>query len=145
VPTLSDNPAFLPYALASSILSLQILVLALLTGLARLRGGIWVNPEDAEAFKGEKVAADHPDVVRANRSHMNTLENAVPFFVVGWLYVLTGATRTGATTYFATFVAARILHSIAYALGIQPWRSIAFFIGVFAIVGMAVHVIRAAI
>jgi microsomal prostaglandin-E synthase 1 len=140
---LATNPAFAAYALASSILSLQLIVLALLTGLARGRTKTYVQREDAATFKGEKAAVEHPDVARAQRSHLNTLENAVPFFVVGLLYVLTGATRTGATAYFGVFVAARILHSVVYALGLQPWRTIAYLIGILSIVGMAVHVIRA--
>jgi uncharacterized MAPEG superfamily protein len=145
VPNLTENPAFAAYALACSVLALQLIVLAFLTGRARGKVKTYVNAEDAVTFKGETAEAEHPAVIRAQRSHLNTLENVVPFFVVGYLYVLTGATRTGATAYFAVFVAARLLHSVVFALGLQPWRTITYLIGILSILGMVVHVIRAVV
>jgi uncharacterized MAPEG superfamily protein len=143
VPNLTDNPAFAAYALACSVLAVHLIALALLTGRARGRVKAYVNPEDAVTFKGETAKAEHANVLRAQRSHLNTLENVVPFFVVGYLYVLTGATRTGSTAYFAVFVAARLLHSVVFALGLQPWRTITYLIGILSILGMVVHVVRA--
>ena len=139
--TLLENPAFKLYALCSAIIALQLVALALWTGTVRVLRKQWVNPEDARLNKGENTEVDHPDVQRTKRAHQNLLENAVPFFVVGLLYVLSGAHRSGAQAYFFTFVGARLAHTVFYLWGKQPFRTICFGIGVLAIIGMGVQVI----
>jgi glutathione S-transferase len=134
------SPAFRLYAIASTVLALHLLVLAFWTGTVRTLRKQYVNPEDVKLNKGESAEADHPDVARAKRAHMNALENAVPFFVIGALYAL-GASRMGALIYFGVFVAARLLHSVFYLRGIQPWRSMMFGIGLLDLLGMGVHVL----
>jgi len=140
-----DSPAFHAYALTSAILAAQLVLLAFWTGAVRGKHKQYVNPEDAAMTKGQVAERDHPDTVRAQRAHMNALENAVPFFVVGALYVATGATKTGAQGYFYTFLAARLLHTVFYFAGKQPFRTIAFAVGALGILGMAFHVIRASL
>ena len=139
--TLLENPAFKLYALCSAIIALQLVALALWTGTVRVLRKQWVNPEDARLNKGENTEVDHPDVQRTKRAHQNLLENAVPFFVVGLLYVLSGAHRSGAQAYFFTFTGARLAHTVFYLWGKQPFRTICFGIGVLAIIGMGVQVI----
>jgi glutathione S-transferase len=102
-----------------------------------------VNPEDKVVNKGELAEQEHDDVLRIKRAHINALENAVPFFVIGALYVATGATKTGAQLYCYTFLAARLLHSVFYLAGKQPFRTLSFGVGALANLGMAYHVIRA--
>ncbi len=140
--SLLDNPAFPPYAIAASIVAVHMLLLALWTGTVRVRSKAYVNPEDAKLSNAENVEVDHPDVQRVKRAHQNLIENAVPFFAVGLLYVLTNGSRTGALAYFGTFVAARVLHSLFYLWGRQPFRTLMFAVGVLATLGMAVHVLR---
>src|SRR5438105_712859 len=118
------DPVFKYYALAAAIIALQLLALAGVTGATRGRRKTFVNPEDATLQKGTQSDLDHPDVRRAQRAHQNALESAVPFFIVGALYVATGATKNGAMIYFGTFVAARLLHSLFYLMGKQPFRTI---------------------
>ena len=145
---MGSNPdaaaAFNYFALASAIVAIHLFVLAGITGYVRAKRKQFVNPEDAALNKAEKVDDDHPDVLRVKRAHMNLMESAIPFFGVAGLYVMTGATKTGAMAYFGTFVVARVLHTIFYLLGKQPFRTITFVIGAFAVIGMAVHIIRAA-
>lgn len=141
--TLLENDAFLLYAVCSAIVALQLLALALWTGTVRVMRKKWVNPEDARFNKGENVEVDHPDVARVKRAHTNLLENAVPFFVVGLLYVLTGADEAGAQAYFFTFTGARLLHTVFYLGGLQPFRTLSFGVGVLATIGMGVQVIGA--
>jgi glutathione S-transferase len=136
------DPIMKMYALAATVIALQLMVLAGIVGTIRGRKKTFVNPEDAKQLKGEKADLDHPDVRRAQRAHMNAMESAVPFFVIGALYVATGATKDGAMIYFGVFVAVRILHSIFYLLGKQPFRTISFAIGALALTGMAIHVLR---
>ena len=140
------DPAFRAYALASSIVAPHLLALANWTGTMRVKRKQFVNPEDAKLSKVDAAAeADHPDVARVKRAHMNAVENALPFFVVGALYAATHPSQTGALAYFWTFTAARVLHSVFYLWGRQPFRSMAFAVGALATLGMAIHVIRAVV
>lgn len=141
----SDNPALKLYALVAAISSLHLILLALWTGTVRVRAKQWVNPEDAALNKGEQKDQDHPDVQRVKRAHQNALENAIPFFALGLLYALSGASKTGAQAYFFTFLGARLLHTVFYLWGRQPFRTLMFAVGVFAMIGMAVQIIRVAV
>jgi glutathione S-transferase len=141
----ADNPALKLYALVAALIGVQMLLLALWTGTVRTRHKQWVNPEDAKLNKGDQKDQDHPDVQRVKRAHQNAIENAVPFFAIGLLYALSGASKTGAQAYFFTFLGARVLHSIFYLWGRQPFRTLMFAVGVLATLGMAYQVIRAAI
>jgi glutathione S-transferase len=139
------DPSLRWYALAASAVAVHLFTLAGITGYVRATRKTFINPEDAALNKGKQADDDHPDVQRVKRAHINLMESAIPFFAIGWLYVVTGASDTGAKAYFGTFVGARILHSIFYMLGKQPLRTITFAIGVFAVVGMLVHVVQASI
>jgi uncharacterized MAPEG superfamily protein len=138
----AENPAFGTYAIASAIIALHLIALAFYTGRVRSRHKQWVNPEDAAFLKATAAAEEHTDVARVKRAHSNALENAVPFFAIAAVYASTSPTKSAALAYFGTFVAARVLHSIFYIWGRQPFRTILFTIGVLAVIGMAVHVIR---
>jgi uncharacterized MAPEG superfamily protein len=142
---LIENPAFRVYALCSAVLALQLILLAIWTATVRGKVKKFINPEDSTTFKGQNVGVDDDAVLRVKRAHQNAIENAVPFFAVGLLYVLTGATKLGAEAYFFTFTGARVLHSLFYLAGKQPWRTLMWVIGVLATVGMAVHVLRVAL
>jgi uncharacterized MAPEG superfamily protein len=138
------RPAFSIYALACAVLVLNLLVLAGMVGGGRGKARVVLNPEDARP--GAKVEAnDAESVARIGRAHRNALENFVPFAVLGLLYVLMGATARGATILFATFVVARLLHSVVYLAGKQPWRTVFYLVGVLATVGILVQVTRGAI
>jgi glutathione S-transferase len=138
-------PALEMYALAATLLGLHLLALALWTGTARVMNKVYVNPEDAKMNKAEAAEAEHPAVSRAKRAHQNALENAVPFFAIGYLYAASAPSKQGAVIYFGTFATMRILHSVFYLWGRQPFRTLTFGIGVLTTIGMAVHVIRAAL
>jgi len=133
------------YAIFSSVVALQLLLLAAWTGTVRTLRKTYVNPEDAKLNKGEQAEQDHPDVLRVKRAHQNLLENAVPFFVVAYLYANVAPSKSAVLIYFGTFVGARILHSVFYLWGKQPFRTLMFGVGLLATIGMAVHVIRSAI
>lgn len=133
------------YSLASALVALHLILLALWTGFVRTQRKGFVNPEDAAAFKGQQLEVDHPDVLRTKRAHQNAIESALPFFAIGLAYAMSNPSKVGAQAYFFTFLAARVLHSIVYLLGKQPWRTLTFAVGVSAMVGMAIHVIRASI
>ncbi len=136
------TPALNLFAICASIIGLHLLALAFWTGTVRAMRKTFVNAEDAKAFKADKSAdAEHPDVARVKRAHQNALENAVPFFAIGYLYAMQGPTKDGAIIYFGVFTAARILHSVFYLWGRQPFRTMMFAIGALATIGMGVHVL----
>jgi glutathione S-transferase len=143
--TFADSPALKLYALVAALLGVHMILIALWTGTVRVRHKQWVNPEDAKLNKGAQAEQDHPEVQRVKRAHQNALENVLPFIAIGLAYALSGPSKTGAQAYFFTFLGARVLHSIFYLWGRQPFRTLMFATGVLAMLGMAVHVIRAAI
>jgi len=139
-----SKEALRSYALASVAIALLLALLSFATAAVRVRRKQFVNPEDASRFGTAVADAEHPDVQRVKRAHTNLLENASAFFVIGALYVVTGATPRGALAYFGFFVAARLLHVLFYLRGVQPWRTISHVASLAAILGMMVHVVRAA-
>jgi uncharacterized MAPEG superfamily protein len=138
----ATNPAYSTYAIASTILALQLILLAFYTGRVRAKNKQYANPEDAGFFKVAAAEGEHVDVLRVKRAHANALENAVPFFAIGALFAATEPSKNAALAYFGTFVVARLLHSVFYIWGKQPFRTILFAIGVLAVIGMGVHVLR---
>lgn len=133
------------YAITATIVALHLIGLAVVTAIVRGKHKVFLNPEDAKTFKGDPAEAEHPKVARVKRAHLNLIENAIPFLVVGFLYALTNPSALGANAYFWTFVGARLLHSVVYIAEKQPFRTLMFLIGALATVGMAVHVLRFAI
>jgi len=132
------------YALCAAILGAQLILIAFWTGTVRVKRKVYINPEDATFNKADQ-GDDHPDVLRVKRAHQNALENAVPFFAIGALYAATSPSKTAALAYMGTFTVVRVLHTFFYLGGKQPFRTLCFAIGALATLGMAQHVIRAAL
>ncbi|MEZ4381015.1 MAG: MAPEG family protein [Nannocystaceae bacterium] len=133
--------AYLAYGVTTLVLCLNLTVLWLASGAARVKTKTTLNPEDAQTVsKGAAVVDDNPDAVaRVLRAHTNTLVNTVPFLFIGQVYVAAGADATMAWVFMGAFTAARLLYSVCYLGGIQPWRSISFALGVLATLCMLVH------
>ena len=134
---LMTNPAFKAYALSIVVLAFNLLFLGGFTAVQRGRNKALANPEDPGYVE---QTHENPKVARALRAHRNALENFVPFLSVGLVYVLTGATARGAMIYFTVYTVARLLHSVVYLLGKQPWRTLFFAVGALATIGMMVQV-----
>jgi prostaglandin-E synthase 1 len=135
------DPQFKLYALCCVVLSFQMLLLAAMTAKRRADAKNYLNPEDIKvSFKDARLVegAEHPDVARVQRAHRNLNESLPMFFALGLIYVLAGASPLGAKVCFITFTAARILHSIVYIKEVQPFRTMSYAIGSFALTGMMV-------
>lgn len=128
------------YAVCSSILALQMLVLGGMTAATRAKHKGFMNPEDVKVSFGnaELIQAEHPDTARVMRAHRNMLETLPLFYALGFIYLFAGAPKTGAIACFLTFTVARVLHSIVYLKGLQPWRTIFFAISGLSLVAMIV-------
>lgn len=137
--TLLADPQFRLYAICSVILSVQMLVLGGYTAARRAGNKNYLNPEDNKvSFKEAKLVegAEHPEVARIQRAHRNLLESLPMFFALGLICVLAGVSPLGAKICIITFTAARALHSLVYIKELQPFRTISYAIGSFALLGM---------
>ena len=117
------SPAFVPYGAACIVLVAHMQFIWLYSGFVRSKTGTAPNPEDARG-KTTVRDTDPPEVARVLRAHANGQALVLPFLFLGVVYVLAGGSAGFAAWDFGIFAAARILHSIAYLAGRQPWRSI---------------------
>jgi len=141
---LVSTPGFGTYALCTSILAIKLFLSSVYTGVQRQRSQSYANPEDVASFGKEGARAgdgEAPAVAHALRIQRNDAESLPAFFAVGLVYVLTGASATGVAIYMWTFTIARIVHTIAYAGHLQPWRALSFLAGALCVVGMSVSTI----
>lgn len=122
------QPAMRLYVICAAILVLKMWLTANGTGLLRVRRGVFISPEDY-AMTGTPKAAPDEQIERIRRAHLNDLENILPFLVVGFLLAASGASYRLAWWVFVPFTAARVIHTLLYTAGLQPWRTLAFEVG----------------
>ena len=143
---LTHAPAFVAYAVSAALLCLNLYGLWLFSGLTRNRTRTLINPEDTRLLSGRSIVErDPPEVARVLRAHANAMANILPFLILGFLYVLLGASRTGAVIYFGVFTVARYIHSVAYVAALQPWRTVSYVVGLLASIGLIVQVVLRAL
>lgn len=134
------------YALASLLLTLNLLALWISSGARRAQAGVAINPEDGARYGVPVSETDPPGVARHLRAHRNAEATIYPFLALGVVYVLAGGTAGVAIPIFVIFVLARVAHSIAYVRALQPWRTIAFALSLLAILALmlatALQVVR---
>jgi len=133
-----NNPLYSTYVFYSCVLVIKMILMSFLTGSLRKSKKVFSNPEDAKA-QGVKVRVDD-DVERVRRAHLNDIENIPLFLFVSGLYILTGPSVGLATILFRAFAAARIVHTIVYAVVVvpQPARGLAWGVGVVITLYMAI-------
>jgi len=138
-----DQELFGAFAFYSAIVIVKMMLMAFLTARQRFRTGTFASSEDIVGHekKGAKTGVNEA-VERVRRAHLNDMENILPFFCLGLLYIFTGPALATATLVFRVFAACRILHTIVYILVIpQPARALAFFGGVGANLYMAYQIL----
>lgn len=127
------------FGMTTILLSLKALFLGTMTAAMRGKLKSFVNAEDAAWLGGRCVTSDLEAVARFGRAHRNDLENLLPFFVCGLLYVLSGGPALAGYIYCGVFLFSRILHTTAY-LGARPMlRRNAYTFGFLVIVTMGAH------
>ena len=127
----TQHPAFPTFVFCAALLVLKMIAVGHYTGILRIRLGAILNPEDVKAFGSDKPQAEieHPDVARGLRAHRNDLESTLPFLAIGVPYLMIDPPAWLASTLFAAFTLLRIVFSVAYIKGLQPWRSGSFMLG----------------
>ena len=74
---------------------------------------------------------------RAKRAHTNAVENLVVFAPLVLALAAVGATSSLTATLCLVFFAARMVHWIVYVLGMPLVRTLAFAVGMFCQLGLA--------
>jgi prostaglandin-E synthase 1 len=136
-----NNPAFLVYAISCLILCVNLLFLWAYSGTARARTKTAMNEEDATRFGASLTEIDPPRVARVLRAHDNAQASIYPFLFLGLVFVLAGGTAAAAMVIFGIFTGARLLRSIFYLAGNQPWRTIFFTVGGLATIALMLDII----
>jgi prostaglandin-E synthase 1 len=124
-----SNPTFVVYVISCLVLCLNLLVLWGYSGAVRGKTKTAINEEDSEKFGAALKDLDPPQVARVLRAHANAQAAIYPFLFLGLVFVLAGGTAGTARIIFGVFVLARLLHSVVYLAGKQPWRTLFFIIG----------------
>ena len=138
------DPILQAYALSVCAVVATLYFLGFQTARIRAARKIVVNREDAAINGGAAVGEiEHADVQRIQRAHRNAVENAVPFFAIGFLYAMTGPGVTLARALFGVFVLVRVLHAAFYLTARQPYRTAMFAVGALVNLAMVVQVARA--
>ncbi|WP_426807743.1 MAPEG family protein [Pseudomonas sp. WOUb67] len=123
------------YALCMVVLFLKMFMVSCYQGYHRLRFVAFTNPEDAAVFKRAAQAAERPEVLRAAKVWANDLENIPAFFALGGLAIALDVAAQPTVWLSIAFTLARVLHTLAYLLGVQPWRTLFYAIGAVCLVG----------
>ena len=140
--SMTEFPAFRPLVLFSVLLVLKLGAGAFATANARRKSAVVLNPEDTKVNPGSRVADEEaPATLRAKRAHLNDVENIPGFLVLALLFTLSGCSASAAWVYFGVYFVARALHTIFYLNAVQPFRTVAFFVGQLAQLGIAVQLL----
>ena len=123
------------YALCMVVLFLKMFMVSCYQGYHRLRFVAFTNPEDAAVFKHAAQAAERPEVIRAAKVWANDLENIPAFFALGGLAIALDTAAQPTVWLSIAFTLARVLHTLAYLLGVQPWRTLFYAIGAVCLLG----------
>jgi uncharacterized MAPEG superfamily protein len=143
MPHLLGDPVVRLLVVVYLLLVLKMAAVGSYTSVLRLRRKVYATPEDYALQGLARRSTVDEDIERVRRAHRNDLENILPFFVVGFLFVLTGPSYTTAAVYLIGYLIARTLHSIFYIASLQPHRTIAFAAGGFLTIAMLVQTLVA--
>ena len=116
-----ENPVFVTYIIAASIMVLKIMLQGWMTVYRMLKSNSGLaSPEDLQVGlinknPGPEQLDVNDYVDRSRRMHSNDLENIPAFLACGLLFVAVSPTLVLAQSLMYTFVVARLLHALAYA------------------------------
>lgn len=145
---MAKDPVLVAYTLTVVVNSLNLMVLWLLSGVTRGRTMTTMNPEDAAMAQrrgASVIAVDPPEVARVLRAHRNAFDNTIPFLLLGFVFAALGPGKLEAQILFGVFTGARLLYSVAYLKGLQPWRTISYLLGFLTTFVLMIEVCRLAL
>ena len=124
-----DYPAFPAFATALVALFLKTSLTSALQVASRFRSRMFTVPEDAALLGIPPRLEESAFVRRCGNVWRNDAENLPLFLALALAYVLAGATPEDAGALFAAYVVLRYAHTIVYLRGLQPWRMVAYLLG----------------
>lgn len=123
------------YAICVVALFLKMFAVSCYQGLIRIRFRAFTNTEDAAVFNRIARKKELAQVTRAARVWANDLESIPAFFALGGLAVAMNAHACITAWLSVLFTVARVLHTLAYLKGVQPWRTIFYGVGILCLLG----------
>ena len=147
-----ENPVFVTYMITAAIMILKVMGQGWMTvyRMLKVQAG-WASPEDLQpGLINRKPSPEQLEVNdyvdRSRRMHRNDLENIPAFLACGLIFVATGPSLVLANSMMYGFVAARLLHALAYASKqSHEVRATFYTIGSLLVIAMAVYVLAAVI
>lgn len=98
-----DPVLFAAFAIVCALLVLKAQILGAATAATRGKLKQFLNAEDAAWLGGAHANPDGERVHRIFRTHRNDLENLLPFFISGSLYVVSGGSVAFGAAYSVSF------------------------------------------
>jgi len=125
---LATLPAIQPYVVSLLVLGANLLGLSNATAVTRGQAAEVINPEDQALNKKATVVyeAGNDRTARYRRAHRNALENTPLFMISALVLTLMGTSATVGAALFYPYAVLRVLHSVCYVKGVQPFRTITF-------------------
>lgn len=147
-----ENPVFVTYTIAATIMILKIMGQGWMTVYRMLKSDAGlVSPEDLQVGlinrdpRPEQLELnDYVD--RSRRMHRNDLENIPAFLACGLLFVAAAPPYYLANILMYAFVGARLLHTLAYATKqTHEVRATLYTIGSVAVIIMGIYALAAVV
>lgn len=120
--------------------------------MAFLTGTLWIPYVTAQTItNGNLKPANYRDPtprplppwgIRANRAHINAVENLAPFAALILIAQVTGKADAMTALWAACFFWLRLIHAVVFLLGIPYIRTIVFTLAWVALVGIFWEVIK---
>ncbi|EJM56777.1 MAPEG family protein [Pseudomonas sp. GM48] len=123
------------YALCVVVLFLKMFAVSCYQGFFRIRFRAFTNTEDAAVFNRIAREKELAQVTRAARAWANDLESIPAFFALGGLAVAMNVPASITAWLSVLFTIARVLHTLAYLKGVQPWRTVFYGVGILCLLG----------
>ena len=149
-PFTIENPVFAAYLVAAAIMILKLMGQGWMTVFRMVKSDAGLlNPEDLQAGPANrnpsaKQLEQNEYVDRSRRMHRNDLENIPAFLVAGLLFVAVDPPLALARGLMATFVVARLAHTIAYATAQRhEIRATFFSVGSIVVIVMTLYALGA--
>lgn len=147
-----ENPVFVTYMITAAIMILKVMGQGWMTvyRMLKVQAG-WASPEDLQpGLINRKPSPEQLEindyVDRSRRMHRNDLENIPAFLACGLIFVATGPSLVLANSMMYGFVAARLLHTLAYATKqSHEVRATLYTIGSLLVIAMAIYVLAVVI
>ena len=128
------------YAICVVALFLKMFAVSCYQGIFRMRFRAFTNIEDAVVFNRVVREKELAQVTRAARAWANDLESIPAFFALGGLAVAMSAHASTTASLSVVFTVARVLHTLAYLNGVQPWRTVFYGVGILCLLGFCVMI-----